>query len=94
MEKAVEAEVIETERIASKPRKALSDGIARVRELPVPVLIVSALIIAGGSGGAILYGDDLIEWIHRHLDIVCFDSRSIWFHTDFNVVVNDTLDCD
>ncbi|PDH26689.1 MAG: hypothetical protein CND01_03585 [Marine Group II euryarchaeote MED-G34] len=76
MEKALEAEVIGTESIASKPRKALSDGIASVRELPIPVLIVSALIIAGGSGGAILYGDDLIEWIQGEPDyqLIEFDA--------------------
>ena len=76
MEKTVDAEVIETESIASKPRKALSDGIARARELPVPVLIVSALIIVGGSGGAILYGDDIIEWIQGEPDyrLIEFDA--------------------
>ena len=76
MEKAVDAEVIGTESIASKPRKVLSDGIARARELPVPVLIVSALIIVGGSGGAILYGDDIIEWIQGEPDyrLIEFDA--------------------
>ena len=76
MEKAVDAEVIETESIASKPRKGLSDWIARARELPVPVLIVSALIIVGGSGGAILYGDDIIEWIQGEPDyrLIEFDA--------------------
>jgi len=76
VEKAVDAEVIKTESIASKPRKALSDGIARARELPVPVLIVSALIIVGGSGGAILYGDDIIEWIQGEPDyrLIEFDA--------------------
>ena len=76
MEKAVDAEVIETESITSKPRKGLSDWIARARELPVPVLIVSALIIVGGSGGAILYGDDIIEWIQGEPDyrLIEFDA--------------------
>jgi len=76
VEKAVDAEVIETESIASKSRKALSDRIARARELPVPVLIVSALIIVGGSGGAILYGDDIIEWIQGEPDyrLIEFDA--------------------
>jgi len=76
VEKAVDAEVIGTESIASKPRKVLSDGIARARELPVPVLIVSALIIVGGSGGAILYGDDIIEWIQGEPDyrLIEFDA--------------------
>jgi len=76
VEKAVDAEVIGAESISSKPRKVLSDGIARARELPVPVLIVSALIIVGGSGGAILYGDDIIEWIQGEPDyrLIEFDA--------------------
>ena len=76
METAVDAEVIETESSASKPGGALSDAIARARELPVPVLVVSALILVGGSGGAILYGDDIIEWIQGEPDyrLIEFDA--------------------
>ena len=76
METAVDAEVIEAERSASEPRKALSDAITRARELPVPVLVVSALILVGGSGGAILYGDDIIEWIQGEPDyrLIEFDA--------------------
>ena len=76
METTVDAGVIEAESSASEPRKALSDAIARARELPVPVLIVSALILVGGSGGAILYGDDIIEWIQGEPDyrLIEFDA--------------------
>ena len=76
METAVDAEVIGTESSASKPREVLSDAIVRARELPVPVLVVSALILVGGSGGAILYGDDIIEWIQGEPDyrLIEFDA--------------------
>ena len=77
MEPVVDAEVIEAEGSASKARKTLTDGVVRARELPVPVLIVSALIIVGGSGGAILYGDDIIEWIRGEPDyqLIEFDAE-------------------
>ena len=76
METTVDAGVIEAESSASEPRKALSNVIVRARELPVPVLVVSALILVGGSGGAILYGDDIIEWIQGEPDyrLIEFDA--------------------
>ena len=76
METILDAGVIEAESSASEPRKALSNVIARARELPVPVLVVSALILVGGSGGAILYGDDIIEWIQGEPDyrLIEFDA--------------------
>ena len=77
MESVVDAEVIEAEGTASNARKALTDGVARARELPLPVLVVSALILVGGSGGAILYGDDIIEWIRGEPDyqLIEFDAE-------------------
>jgi len=76
VETILDAGVIEAESSASEPRKALSNVIARARELPVPVLVVSALILVGGSGGAILYGDDIIEWIQGEPDyrLIEFDA--------------------
>nr|AIE91876.1 aminopeptidase Y [uncultured marine group II/III euryarchaeote AD1000_17_B01] len=77
MEPVVDAEVIEAESNASKARKTLADGIARARELPMPVLVVSALILVGGSGGAILYGDEIVEWIQGEPDyqLIEFDAE-------------------
>ena len=77
MEPVVDAEVIEAESNASKARKTFADGIARARELPMPVLVVSALILVGGSGGAILYGDEIIEWIQGEPDyqLIEFDAE-------------------
>jgi hypothetical protein len=76
VETIVDAGLIEAESSASEPRKALSNAITRARELPVPVLVVSALILVGGSGGAILYGDDIIEWIQGEPDyrLIEFDA--------------------
>jgi len=77
VEPVVDAEVIEAESNASKARKTLADGIARARELPMPVLVVSALILVGGSGGAILYSDEIIEWIQGEPDyqLIEFDAE-------------------
>ena len=77
MEPVVDAEVIEAESNASKARKTLADSIARARELPIPVLVVSALILVGGSGGAILYGDEIVEWIQGEPDyqLIEFDAE-------------------
>ena len=77
MEPVVDAEVIEAESNASKARKTLADSIARARELPIPVLVVSALILVGGSGGAILYSDEIIEWIQGEPDyqLIEFDAE-------------------
>ena len=76
METTVDAGVIEAESSASGSRKALSNAIVRARELPVPVLVVSALILVGGSGGAILYGNDIVEWIQGEPDyrLIEFDA--------------------
>ena len=77
MEPVVDAEVIEAESNASKARKTIADSIARARELPIPVLVVSALILVGGSGGAILYSDEIIEWIQGEPDyqLIEFDAE-------------------
>jgi len=76
VETTVDAGVIEAESSASGSRKALSNAIVRARELPVPVLVVSALILVGGSGGAILYGNDIVEWIQGEPDyrLIEFDA--------------------
>jgi len=76
VEPVVDAEVIEAEGTASKARKALTAGVARAREMPVQVLVVSALILVGGSGGVILYGDEIIEWIRGEPDyqLIEFDA--------------------
>ncbi len=37
--------------------------IGRIKELPVSVLAVTAILMIGGAGGAFLYGDDILDWI-------------------------------
>tara|TARA_Y100000814_G_scaffold204440_1_gene150817 strand:- start:95 stop:484 length:390 start_codon:yes stop_codon:yes gene_type:complete len=37
--------------------------VERIKQLPVSVLAVIGIMLIGTMGGAVLYGDDLIEWI-------------------------------
>jgi len=41
-----------------------------------------------------LLDGDLVEWIHRHLDVGNVDPASVRFHPDLDVVVDDALDGD
>ncbi len=51
--------------------------VTQIRELPVQVIAVVALILIGGSGGAILYGDRIVEWIRGEPDyqLIDFDAE-------------------
>ena len=52
--------------------------IQRIKQLPVSVLAVIGIMLIGTMGGAVLYGDDLIEWIEGepHYQLIEFDSTS------------------
>ena len=47
--------------------------VTQIRELPIQVLVVSALILIGGSGGAVLYGDRIVDWIKGEPDYQLID---------------------
>ncbi|MEC9477953.1 MAG: M28 family peptidase [Candidatus Thermoplasmatota archaeon] len=50
--------------------------IQRVKQLPVSVLAVIGIMLIGTMGGAIIYGDDVIDWIQGEPDyqLIEFDS--------------------
>ena len=50
----------------------------RVKQLPVSVLAVIGIMLIGTMGGALLYGDDVIEWIQGEPDyqLIEFDPTS------------------
>jgi len=50
----------------------------RVKQLPVSVLTVIGIMLIGTMGGALLYGDDVIEWIQGEPDyqLIEFDPTS------------------
>ncbi|MEC9351616.1 MAG: M28 family peptidase [Candidatus Thermoplasmatota archaeon] len=52
--------------------------IQRAKQLPVSVLAVIGIVLIGTMGGAVLYGDDLIDWIQGEPDyqLIEFDSTS------------------
>ena len=52
--------------------------IGRVKQLPVSVLAVIGITLLGTMGGALLYGDDVIEWIQGEPDyqLIEFDAMS------------------
>ena len=60
----MDAEIVGDESAGSNLPESVSRLVERARALPVPVLAVATLIVVGGSGGAILYGDDIISWIN------------------------------
>ncbi|MBP50641.1 MAG: hypothetical protein CMA68_00970 [Euryarchaeota archaeon] len=53
--------------------------IRRIKELPVPVLAVTAILIIGGTSGALVYGDDIIEWVQGEPDytLIDFDQNQV-----------------
>ena len=73
----MDAEIVGDEPAGSNLPESVSRLLERARALPVPVLAVAALIVVGGSGGAILYGDDIISWIKGEPDyeLIEFDSE-------------------
>ena len=52
--------------------------LGRVKQLPVSVLAVIGIMLIGTMGGALLYGDDVIEWIQGEPDyqLIEFDPTS------------------
>ena len=50
----------------------------RMKQLPVSVLAVIGIMLIGTMGGALLYGDDVIEWIQGEPDyqLIEFDTSS------------------
>ena len=52
--------------------------IQRAKQLPVSVLAVIGIVLIGTMGGAVLYGDDVIDWIQGEPDyqLIEFDSTS------------------
>ena len=73
MESDVEDAVIEAEVASPGLGERASALVTQIRELPIHVLAVAALILIGGSGGAVLYGDRIVEWIKGEPDYQLID---------------------
>ena len=68
---------IEAEMAPSSMSGRVSTLVTQIKELPIQVLVVSALILIGGSGGAVLYGDRIVDWIKGEPDyqLIDFDAE-------------------
>ena len=51
----------------------VSNSITRIRGLPVATLAVAGIMVFGATGGALLYGDDIVDWIQGEPDYVLID---------------------
>ena len=69
-----DAEIIEE----NQENGQLNKLIKKTKALPLPVLAVTGIMLLGTMGGAILYGDDFIDWIQGEPDyqLIDFDSTS------------------
>ena len=61
-----------------------SIGNLRKSEFPISTLIVAGIIIVGATGGALLFGDDLVEWIQGEPDykLIDFDANQTRAYAD------------
>ena len=72
----IEAEIIDAKGPITSEAMDVPDisiGLARVRELPISTLLVTGVIIIGITGGGLLYGDDLLEWVQGEPDYVLIE---------------------
>ena len=77
-EHAISNDFLEAEITEDSAMQSVRSMIGRVKQLPVSVLAVIGIMLLGTMGGALLYGDDVIEWIQGEPDyqLIEFDTTS------------------
>ena len=77
-EHAISNDFLEAEITEDSAMQSGRSMIGRVKQLPVSVLAVIGIMLLGTMGGALLYGDDVIEWIQGEPDyqLIEFDATS------------------
>ena len=77
-EHAISNDSLEAEITEDSAKQSGRNMIGRVKQLPVSVLAVIGIMLLGTMGGALLYGDDVIEWIQGEPDyqLIEFDATS------------------
>jgi len=77
-EHAISNDFLEAEITEDSAMQSGRSMIGRVKQLPVSVLAVIGIMLLGTMGGALLYGDDVIEWIQGEPDyqLIEFDALS------------------
>jgi len=69
-----EYSVIQAELVDTKSDESKSAGfLDRIRDLPVPALVVISILIVGSSGGAVIYGDEILDFIQGEPEYVLID---------------------
>lgn len=66
----VDAEVVEEE---ASSRFSIGQIIPRIKALPTSALAVVVIMLIGSMGGAVLYADDVIEWVRGEPDYQLID---------------------
>ena len=77
-EHAISNDFLEAEITEDSAMQSGRSMTGRVKQLPVSVLAVIGIMLLGTMGGALLYGDDVIEWIQGEPDyqLIEFDATS------------------
>ena len=77
MDEVIEAEIASEESSASLDAR-LKQQFERAKQLPVSVLAVIGIMLVGTMGGAVLYGDDIVDWIQGtpNYELIEFDPAS------------------
>ena len=65
----IQAELVDTESDEDKSAGFLD----RIRDLPFPALVVISILIVGSSGGAVIYGDEILDFIQGEPEYVLID---------------------
>ena len=75
-EHAISKDFLEAEIAEDSAMQSGRSMIGRFKQLPVSVLAVIGIMLLGTMGGALLYGDDVIEWIQGEPDyqLIEFDA--------------------
>ena len=66
------AEMVNNEQSPDDTRNFIN----KVRDLPLSVLIVIGILLLGGSGGAVIYGEEIMDFIQGEPDYVLIDFDS------------------
>jgi len=72
------SDVINAEMIEDDDSEISKFSLEKIKQLPVSVLAVISIFLIGTMGGAVIYGDDLIDWVQGEPDynLIDFDSTS------------------
>ena len=79
----LEAEIVEEDAkdspsmVVNRLKGGSQAAISNLRGLPVATMVIAVLLVVAATGGALLYSDDLVEWIQGEPDyaLIDFDSN-------------------